>query len=82
MTAQVLQFPARTELACRPSFHEFVAAEMGLQVVRRVYRVKRRTPTFKGVPWGPNTVLLTEKDYDAQQTRYRARFGKTYEWED
>lgn len=82
MSAQVLQFPARTELAYRPSFHEFIRDELGLEHVRRVYRVKRRTPTFKGVPWGANTVLLTEKDYDAQQAAYRARFGKTYEWED
>jgi len=82
MTAQILQFPGRAELAYRPSFREFVAAELGLETVRRCYRVKRRTTTFKGVPWGPNTVLLTEKDYDAKKAAYRARFGKTYEWED
>lgn len=82
MTAQIIQFPARTELAYRPSFREFIAAEMGLDFARRVYRVKRRTPTFKGVPWGANTVLLTERDYDAKKAAYHARFGKTYEWED
>lgn len=81
MTAQVLQFPSRAELPYRPNFREFVAAEMGLVRVNRVYRVKRRTPTCQGVPWGDHTVLLTQKDYDAAKGRYQARFGKTYEWQ-
>lgn len=63
-----------------PSFREFVRDELGVQHVRRVYRVKRRTATFKGVPWGPNTALLTESEYDTFLAAYEARYGAPVNW--
>lgn len=78
---QIIQFPSRAALSYRPTFREFIRDELGLEHVNRVFRVKRRTPTFKGVPWGANSVLLTEKQYDEYTAAYQARYGKTYDWQ-
>lgn len=71
MSAQIIPFPRRA-VAVAPALWDWLQARLGC---RKCCLVKRRTPTFKGVPWAPGTVLLLHREYDALVAEYEAQFG-------
>lgn len=71
MSAQIIIFPRAIPKA-RPPFWEWLPARVG---ARRVYRVARRTKTFRGVPWSNGTVLLLPRQWDELEREYEAKFG-------
>lgn len=70
MTAQIIPFPTRV-VPTPPAFFEWLKARTG---ARKCYIVRRRTQTFRGVPWPSGTVLLLQREYDAAVLEYEAAF--------
>lgn len=73
---QVIQFP-RVMPAERPRFGDWLCERVG---ARKIYRVKRRTSTFHGVPWPVGAVLLLGREWDALEREYEAKYGPMYPW--
>jgi hypothetical protein len=74
MTAKIVLFPRPAIPVDRPKFWQWLPQRVG---ARHVYRVKRRTPTCRGVPWGDDTVLLP-RQWDALEREYEAKYGPIY----
>ena len=76
----VIQFPKphRTINPQRPKFWEWLPDRVGATGRRKVYRVKRRTRTFHGVPWSDGSVLLLEREWDAYEREYEMIYGPMY----
>lgn len=77
MSAKIIPFP-RQMPAERPKFWEWLPDRVGATGRRKVYCVKRRTPTFKGVPWGEGSVLLLPREWEALEREYEAKYGPIY----
>ena len=73
MTAQVIQFPRRTQES-RPWFGDWLHDQVG----GRWVVVKQRRRAWRGIDLSDRVQLLS-REYDAYERQYEALYGPVYE---